>query len=50
MNLKGNNIKAGSAVNTKHRKVKIAEVLQLLLLLVPVFKLSRKILKDRKMK
>lgn len=50
MNFMGNNVKAGRAVNTKHNKVKIAEVLQLVLLLIPVFKLSRKILKDRKMK
>ncbi|EGJ28335.1 hypothetical protein [Streptococcus porcinus] len=50
MNFMGNKVKAGRAVNTKHNKVKIAEVLQLVLLLIPVFKLSRKILKDRKMK
>ncbi|VTS27466.1 Uncharacterised protein [Streptococcus porcinus] len=50
MNFKGNNVKAGHTVNTKHNRVKIAEVLQLVLLLIPVFKLSRKILKDRKMK
>ncbi|MGT2721260.1 hypothetical protein [Streptococcus porcinus] len=50
MNFMGNKVKAGRVVNTKHNKVKIAEVLQLVLLLIPVFKLSRKILKDRKMK
>ncbi|MGT2957713.1 hypothetical protein [Streptococcus bovimastitidis] len=31
-------------------KVNMAEVVQLVLLLVPVFKLARKIMKDRKMK